>query len=99
MNGALGDRATRRIRVDLHASAQQRGRIEPLQHNICVGQRWLDAAASRSFQQGVGKDGGNRGQLAGLILEQIDGVRGVMPEQMIGPAPRLAGSVDAVGRV
>ena len=28
--------------------------------------------------------------LAGLVLEQVDGVRGVVPEQVIGPAARLA---------
>ena len=33
---------------------------------------------------------------AGLILEQVDGVRGVMPEQMIGPAARIAGGVDVL---
>ena len=34
-----------------------------------------------------------RRQLAGLVLEQIDGVAGVVPQQMIGPAARLAGRV------
>ena len=32
--------------------------------------------------------------LAGLVLEQIDGVGGVVPEQVIGPAARLAGGID-----
>ena len=27
---------------------------------------------------------------AGLVLEQVDGVAGVVPEQVVGPAPRLA---------
>ena len=31
--------------------------------------------------------------LASLILEQVDRVRGMMPEQMIGPAARLAGRI------
>ena len=34
--------------------------------------------------------------LAGLILEQVDGVGGVMPQQMIGPAARIAGGVDVL---
>src|SRR5262245_56346039 len=34
--------------------------------------------------------------LAGLVLEQIDGVGGVMPEQMVGPAARIAGRVDVL---
>ena len=34
--------------------------------------------------------------LAGLILEQVDGVGGVVPQQMIGPAPRVAGGVDVL---
>src|SRR5205809_147055 len=35
---------------------------------------------------------GNR--LAGLVLEQVDGMGRVMPEQMIGPAARIAGRID-----
>ena len=31
---------------------------------------------------------------AGLVLEQIDGMRRVMPEQVIGPGPRLAQRVQ-----
>src|SRR5262245_10156002 len=34
--------------------------------------------------------------LAGLVLEQVDGVGGVVPEQMIGPAARIAGRVDVL---
>ena len=34
--------------------------------------------------------------LAALVLEQVDGVRGVVPQQMIGPAPRVAGGVDVL---
>ena len=33
---------------------------------------------------------------AGLILEQVDGVRGMVPQQMIGPAARIAGGVDVL---
>ncbi len=32
----------------------------------------------------------NRGLLAGLVLEQIHGMRGVVPQQVVGPAARLA---------
>jgi hypothetical protein len=35
-------------------------------------------------------------RLARLVLEQIDGVAGVMPEQMIGPASRLAFEIDVL---
>ena len=31
--------------------------------------------------------------LAGLVLEQVDRVRGVVPEQVVGPAARLPGRV------
>src|SRR6516165_4748219 len=31
---------------------------------------------------------------ADLVLKQVDSVRGMVPKQMIGPAPRLAGGVD-----
>ena len=34
--------------------------------------------------------------LAGLILEQVDGVGGVVPEQMVGPASRIARRVDVL---
>ena len=34
--------------------------------------------------------------LAGLVLEQVDGVGGVVPEQMVGPAPRIARRVDVL---
>ena len=34
--------------------------------------------------------------LAGLVLEQVDGVGGVVPQQMIGPAARIAGRVDVL---
>ena len=34
--------------------------------------------------------------LAGLVLEQVDGVGGVVPQQMVGPAPRVAGGVDVL---
>ena len=34
--------------------------------------------------------------LAGLVLEQVDGVGGVVPEQVIGPAARIAGGVDVL---
>ena len=42
----------------------------------------------RAFQRIALRDG-----LAGLILEQIHGVAGVVPKQMIGPTARLAGRV------
>ena len=32
---------------------------------------------------------GNRGHLSGLVVEQIDRVAGVMPQQVVGPATRL----------
>ena len=35
-------------------------------------------------------------RLAGLVLEEVDGVGGVVPEQMIGPAPRLAGGIHVL---
>ena len=34
--------------------------------------------------------------LAGLVLEQIDGVGGMVPQQVIGPAARLAGRVHVL---
>src|SRR6516164_3459 len=37
---------------------------------------------------------GNR--LAGLVLEQVDGMGGVMPKQMVGPAARIARRVDVL---
>ena len=37
-----------------------------------------------------------RDRFAGLILEQVDGVGGVVPEQVIGPAPRLARRVHVL---
>src|SRR5205085_11424051 len=33
-------------------------------------------------------------RLTGLILEQVDRVRGMMPKEMVGPAARIAGGVD-----
>ncbi len=37
---------------------------------------------------------GHRTDLTGLVLEQVHGVAGVVPEQMVGPAARLALQVD-----
>src|SRR5262249_61081341 len=34
--------------------------------------------------------------LAGLVLEQVDRVGGVMPEEMVGPAARIAGRIDVL---
>src|SRR5690606_20143661 len=36
------------------------------------------------------------GRLAGLMLEEIDRVAGVVPEQMVDPAPRLALEIDVL---
>jgi hypothetical protein len=37
-----------------------------------------------------------RDGLSGLILEEIDGMRGVMPQEMVGPAARVARSIDVL---
>jgi hypothetical protein len=34
-------------------------------------------------------------RLAGLVLKEVDRVGGVVPEQMVGPAARIAGGVSA----
>ena len=37
-----------------------------------------------------------RDRLAGLVVEEVDRVGGVVPQQMVGPAARLAGGVDVL---
>ncbi len=37
-----------------------------------------------------------RDRLPGLVLEQVDGVGRMVPEQMVGPAARIAGGVDVL---
>ena len=49
----------------------------------------MDMGMDRAQHRVAVRDG-----LAGLILEQVDGVGGMVPEQMVGPAPRIARCVD-----
>ncbi len=56
----------------------------------------LDRHVHRDAEIGVQRslDGvGDRDALAGLVLEQVDRVRGVVPEQVVGPRARLAEGV------
>ena len=57
------------------------------------GRAQLDGHVHRDAELGVDRplDGvGDLDVLAGLVLEQVDGVRGVVPEQVVGPAAGLA---------
>src|SRR5215475_16199555 len=83
------ERAERAIVVERQRERQDRAGRHP-GHDAHV-HRDVELRMDRALHRVTIRDG-----LAALVLEQVDGVGGVMPKEMIGPAARIAGRVDVL---